>query len=116
MGRRFIKKNLGLGNSNPDTTGVIIRPLVTEKMTKITEKLGNRYGFVVAKSADKPLIKLAVEKLYDVKVVKVATLIAPAKKRNRYTKAGVISGSTPSYKKAIVTLAEGNTIDFYSNI
>ncbi|MCI5778167.1 MAG: 50S ribosomal protein L23 [Bacteroidales bacterium] len=96
--------------------GVIVKPLVTEKMTKITEKMNNRYGFIVLKSADKPLIKRAVEQLYDVKVVKVNTLIAPAKKRNRYTKAGVISGSVPSYKKAIVTLAEGNTIDFYSNI
>lgn len=116
MGRRYIKKNLGLGNSQPDTIGVIIKPLVTEKMNNITEKTHNRFGFIVKKTADKPLIKRAVEQLYDVKVVKVNTLIAPAKKRNRYTKAGVISGSTPSYKKAIVTLAEGNTIDFYSNI
>ncbi len=95
---------------------VIIKPLVTEKMTKITEKFSNRYGFIVDKKADKHTIALEVERLYDVKVVKVNTLIAPAKKRNRYTKAGIISGSTPSYKKAIVTLAEGNTIDFYSNI
>lgn len=95
---------------------VIIKPLVTEKMTKITEKMSNRYGFIVEKKADKLQIAKAVEALYDVKVVKVNTLIAPAKKRNRYTKAGVISGRVPSYKKAIVTLAEGNTIDFYSNI
>lgn len=95
---------------------VIIKPLVTEKMTKITEKMSNRYGFIVEKKADKLQIAKAVETLYDVKVVKVNTLIAPAKKRNRYTKAGIISGRVPSYKKAIVTLAEGNTIDFYSNI
>lgn len=95
---------------------VIIKPLVTEKMTKITEKFNNRYGFIVDKDADKDAIKKAVESFYDVKVVKVNTLIAPAKKRNRYTKAGVITGRVPSYKKAIVTLAEGNTIDFYSNI
>ncbi|MEE1346973.1 MAG: 50S ribosomal protein L23 [Bacteroidales bacterium] len=95
---------------------VIIKPLVTEKMTKITEKMSNRYGFIVEKKADKLQIAKAVEALYDVKVVKVNTLIAPAKKRNRYTKAGIISGRVPSYKKAIVTLAEGNTIDFYSNI
>ena len=88
---------------------VIIKPLVTEKMS-------NRYGFIVEKKADKLQIAKAVEALYDVKVVKVNTLIAPAKKRNRYTKAGIISGRVPSYKKAIVTLAEGNTIDFYSNI
>ena len=95
---------------------VIIKPLVTEKMTKITEKMSNRYGFIVEKKADKLQIAKAVEALYDVKVVKVNTLIAPAKKRNRYTKAGIISGRVPSYQKAIVTLAEGNTIDFYSNI
>ena len=95
---------------------VIIKPLVTEKMTKITEKMSNRYGFIVEKKADKLQIAKAVETLYDVKVVKVNTLIAPAKKRNRYTKAGIISGRVPSYKKAIVTLAEGNTIDFYGNI
>ena len=95
---------------------VIIKPLVTEKMTKITEKMSNRYGFIVEKKADKLQIAKAVEALYDVKVVKVNTLIAPAKKTNRYTKAGIISGRVPSYKKAIVTLAEGNTIDFYSNI
>ena len=95
---------------------VIIKPLVTEKMTKITEKMSNRYGFIVEKKADKLQIAKAVEALYDVKVVKVNTLIAPAKKRNRYTKAGIISGRVPSYKKAIVTLAEGNTTDFYSNI
>ena len=94
----------------------IIKPVVTEKMTKITEKMSNRYGFIVEKKADKLQIAKAVEALYDVKVVKVNTLIAPAKKRNRYTKAGIISGRVPSYKKAIVTLAEGNTIDFYSNI
>lgn len=95
---------------------VIIKPLVTEKMNQITEKMNNRYGFIVDKKADKLQIAKAVEELYDVKVVKVNTLIAPAKKRNRYTKSGVISGRVPSYKKAIVTLAEGNTIDFYSNI
>ena len=95
---------------------VIIKPLVTEKMTKITEKMSNRYGFIVEKKADKLQIAKAVEALYDVKVVKVNTLIAPAKKRTRSTKAGLSSGRVPSYKKAIVTLAEGNTIDFYSNI
>ena len=95
---------------------VIIKPFVTDKMTKISEKFSNRYGFIVDKKADKIAIKKAVEELYDVKVVKVNTLIAPAKKRNRYTKAGIISGSVPSYKKAYVTLAEGNSIDFYSNI
>ncbi len=96
--------------------GIIVKPLVTEKMTKITEKFDNRYGFVVAKTASKDEIKKAVEELYDVKVVKVNTMIAPAKKKNRFTKTGVITGRVASYKKAIVTLAEGDKIDFYSNI
>ncbi|MBR6250570.1 MAG: 50S ribosomal protein L23 [Bacteroidales bacterium] len=95
---------------------VIIKPLVTEKMTKISEKITNRFGFVVDKEASKDEIKKAVEELYDVKVVKVNTLVAPATRRQRFTKAGVISGRKPSYKKAIVTLAAGQTIDFYSNI
>ena len=95
---------------------VIVKPIVTEKATKITEKFSNRYSFVVDRKADKPTIKKAIEELYNVKVVKVNTLISPAKKKSRYTKAGVISGSVPSYKKAIVTLAEGDSIDFYSNI
>lgn len=95
---------------------VIIKPLVTEKMTKISEKITNRFGFVVDKEASKDEIKKAVEELYDVKVVKVNTLVAPATRRQRFTKAGVISGRKPSYKKAIVTLAEGQTVDFYSNI
>lgn len=95
---------------------VIVKPLVTEKATAISEKLGNRYGFVVAKEASKDEIKKAVEELYDVKVVDVNTMIAPAKRKSRYTKAGVISGRVASYKKAMVTLAEGEKIDFYSNI
>ena len=95
---------------------VIVKPLVTEKMNQITEKFRNKYGFIVEKKADKAQIKKAVEELYGVKVVSVNTMIAPAKKRSRYTKAGIINGRVPSYKKAIVTLAEGETIDFYSNI
>ena len=103
------------------TMSVIIKPLVTEKMNQIQEKVLtrknlNRYGFIVEKSADKTQIKKAVEELYGVKVIKVNTLIAPAKKKNRYTKAGLISGSVSSYKKALVTLKEGDSIDFYSNI
>lgn len=95
---------------------VIIKPLVTEKMTKTTEKRPRKFGFIVDREADKPAIKKAVEEFYDVKVEKVNTLIAPAKKRNRYTKKGVVRGSVSSFKKAIVTLAEGQQIDFYSNI
>lgn len=93
----------------------IIKPIITEKITALTEKSG-RYGFMVLKSANKLEIKDAVEKAYGVTVKEVNTIIRPAKMRSRYTKSGIINGSNPSYKKAIVTLAKGETIDLYSNI
>ncbi|MDO4461130.1 MAG: 50S ribosomal protein L23 [Bacteroidia bacterium] len=96
--------------------GIIVKPLITEKAQKVTDKMSTRFGFVVLKTASKSEIKEAVEALYNVSVVKVNTLIAPAKRKSRYTKAGLVKGSNPSYKKAIVTLAEGQSIDFYSNI
>jgi large subunit ribosomal protein L23 len=76
----------------------------------------NRYGFVVEKSANKLQIKQAVEELYDVKVAEVNTMNYPGKRKQRYTKSGVSIGKTASFKKAVVTLAEGEVIDFYSNI
>ncbi len=94
---------------------VIIKPVITEKMTELGDKL-NRYGFVVAKKANKLEIKKAVEEFYDVKVDAVNTLNLQGKIKSRYTKAGYISGRKASTKKAIVTLAKGETIDFYSNI
>lgn len=94
---------------------VIIKPIVTEKMTEISEKL-NRYGFVVDKKANKLQIKDAVEELYNVSVASVNTMVYAGKQKSRYTKSGVIVGRTNSFKKAIVTLAEGDQIDFYSNI
>ncbi|MBO4740188.1 MAG: 50S ribosomal protein L23 [Bacteroidales bacterium] len=95
---------------------VIVRPLISEKMTKITEKFSNRCGFVVDKRANKIQIKNAVEALYNVKVVDVNTMNYSGKVKSRYTKAGFITGKKPAFKKAVVTLKEGNTIDFYSNI
>lgn len=95
--------------------GIIIKPIVTEKMTKLGEKL-NRYGFKVEKNANKIEIKQAVEALYNVTVVDVNTMIVAPKKKSRFTKSGVISGQASAYKKAIVTLKEGEQIDFYSNI
>ena len=95
--------------------GIIIKPIVTEKMTQISEKF-NRVGFQVAHSANKIEIKKAVEELYNVTVISVNTSNYHGKKKSRYTKAGVINGMTATYKKAIVTLKEGDTIDFYSNI
>ena len=94
---------------------ILIKPIVTEKMTGQTEKL-NRYGFVVNKDANKRQIQKAIEGMYDVSVVAVNTMIYGGKTKSRYTKAGVIKGKTSAYKKAVVTLAEGESIDFYSNI
>ncbi|MDX9748622.1 MAG: 50S ribosomal protein L23 [Paludibacter sp.] len=95
--------------------GIIIKPIVTEKMTQLGEKL-NRYGFRVDKGANKIEIKQAVETLYNVTVLEVNTMIVAPKKKSRFTKSGVINGQTSAYKKAIVTLKEGEVIDFYSNI
>ena len=95
--------------------GIIIKPLVTEKMTSISEK-SNRFGFIVRPEANKLEIKSAVEALYNVTVVDVNTMRYAGKNKTRYTKAGIIKGRTNAFKKAIVTLKEGDTIDFYSNI
>ena len=94
----------------------IIKPLVTEKQTKITEKNPSRYGFIVRPEANKLQIKKEVEALYHVTVVDVNTLRYAGKRSSRYTKAGLIKGQKNAFKKAIVTVKEGDTIDFYSNI
>ena len=94
----------------------IIKPLVTEKLTAITEKASNRFGFIVRPEASKLDIKKEVESLYKVNVVSVNTMNYDGKLKRRYTKSGVVSGRTIALKKAIVTLKEGETIDFYSNI
>lgn len=92
-----------------------IKPIVTEKATRLTEKL-NKYTFRVSPDANKYQIKTLVENLYGVKVVGVNTMVVRGKNKSRYTKSGLLRGKTSSYKKAIVTIAEGETIDFYSNI
>ncbi|MDE6199482.1 MAG: 50S ribosomal protein L23 [Muribaculaceae bacterium] len=92
-----------------------IKPIVTEKATATTEKL-NKYTFRVSPDANKYQIKSLVENLYGVKVVSVNTMVVRGKNKSRYTKSGLLRGKTTSYKKAIVTVAEGETIDFYSNI
>jgi large subunit ribosomal protein L23 len=84
-------------------------------MTAAGEKF-NRYGFQVVRTANKIEIKKAVEELYNVQVLDVNTLIVAPKTKQRYTKSGLIRGAKAAYKKAIVTLKEGETIDFYSNI
>ena len=96
--------------------GFIIKPLVTEKMTKITDKKSNRYGFLVSPEANKLHINEEVEGLYKVNVEDVNTMLYAGKRMARYTKAGLVKGQKSAFKKAIVTLKEGETIDFYSNI
>ena len=94
---------------------ILIKPVITEKMTEATDA-NNRFGFVVDRRANKLEIKDAVEKMYGVSVEKVRTMVYPGKAKSRNTKGGVISGRTNSYKKAIVDVAEGDSIDFYGNI
>lgn len=93
---------------------VLKKPLVTEKVSALNEK--GKYGFIVDAKANKVEIKNAVEKQYGVNVEKVNTMNVMGKLKTRYTKAGVLAGRRPNYKKAIVTLAEGEVIDFYSNV
>ncbi len=94
---------------------IIIKPVLTEKMTIQGEKF-NRYGFIVDVKADKLQIRKAVEQMYDVTVVEVNTIRYMGKLKSRYTKAGMLEGRTNNFKKAIVTLKDGDKIDFYSNI
>lgn len=94
---------------------VLIKPILTEKANAQQEKL-KRYAFKVNRKANKLEIKKAVEEFYGVSVIDVNTLVAPGKNKTRFTKAGFIKGVRPAYKKALVTVAEGDTIDLYANI
>lgn len=94
--------------------GVLIKPLVSEKMSAMNEH--GKYGFIVARNANKVEIKKEVEKTYGVTVESVNTMVQPGKSKSRYTKSGVVEGRTPAYKKAVVKVAEGELIDFYSGI
>ena len=113
--------------------GFIIKPVVTEKMTKLTDKSSEdkvvkhkgakrtilaqpKYGFIVKHEANKLEIKKEVEALYNVTVVDVNTIRYAGKRQARYTKAGLVKGQKNAFKKAIVTLKNGDSIDFYSNI
>lgn len=93
----------------------IVKPLVTEKVTDLTEK-HNVFCFVVRPEANKIQIQNEVEALYNVKVVSVNTVNYAGKNKSRYTKAGLLRGKTNAFKKAYVTLKEGESIDFFSNI
>lgn len=94
---------------------IIHKPVITEKMTAISEKQP-QYAFIVDKRANKLQIKKAINELYGVNVVSVNTMNYAGKRKSRFTKTGIISGKTPAFKKAVVTLADGETIDFFSNI
>lgn len=94
---------------------VVIKPVITEKTNALSEKL-NSYTFAVERSANKLQIKSEVEKLYGVSVESVNTSVVPRKNKTRFTKTGINKGTKGGYKKAIVTVADGDEIDFYSNI
>ena len=94
---------------------ILIKPIVTEKMTAQGEKL-NRYGFIVDVKANKPQIKNAVEEMYNVSVADVNTVNYHGKKKSRFTKAGLLRGRANHFKKAYITLAGDEKIDFYANI
>ena len=94
--------------------GVLIKPLVTEKFSALNEH--GKYGFVWPKNANNVQIGQEVEKMYGVTVETVNTMVQPGKSKSRFTKSRVIEGSSPSYKKAIVKVADGDIIDFYSGI
>ena len=94
---------------------VLIKPILTEKANAQQEKL-KRYAFKVSRKANKLEIKKAVEDFYGVSVVDVNTLVVPGKNKTKFTKAGFVKGVKPAYKKALVTVAEGDTIDLYANI
>lgn len=94
---------------------VLIKPLITEKSEGLTDNLG-QYSFIVDKSANKIEIRKAVERMYSVNVASVNTAIMPGKSKSRNTRSGVIKGRVSPYKKAMITLAEGEEIDFFGDI
>lgn len=94
---------------------ILIKPILTEKANGQQETL-RRYAFKVARQANKLEIKKAVEIMYGVTIVDVNTIVVPGKNKTRYTKKGFVKGQKSAYKKALVTVAEGETIDLYSNV
>ena len=94
---------------------VLKKPLLTEKVAQLTEKL-NRYVFKVDHRANKIQIKTAVENMYGVNVTAVNTMKYVGKLKTRNTKAGAVSGRAATYKKAVISLKDGETIDFYSTL
>ena len=91
---------------------ILIKPVITEKATKLADKR-NTYVFVVSKEANKIEIGKAVEKMFNVSVEKVNTAVMPGKPKSRSTKTAIVRGTKSSYKKAYVTLTQGETIDLF---
>jgi large subunit ribosomal protein L23 len=94
---------------------ILLKPIITEKATAENE-LYSRYGFIVDKKANKLQIKKAVEESFNVSVEGVRTMNYPFERKTKYTKKGLVTGKTGGFKKAIIQLAEGNTIDFYNKL
>jgi len=94
---------------------VLVKPIISEKSNRLSEKK-NTYAFRVGRKANKLEIKKAVETFYGVSVINVNTVVVPSKSKSRFTKAGVISGRKPAFKKAYVTVAEGENIDLYGTL
>ena len=94
---------------------ILVKPIITEKAESLSEGL-NQYSFVVHKKANKIEIKKAIEEMYNVDVASVNTMIMPAKAKNRNTRSGILKGRVSAYKKAVITLSEGEEIDFFGDI
>ena len=94
---------------------ILIKPIITEKADRLTEKLG-QYTFIVNKDANKIEIKKAVREMFNVEVAAVNTMVMPSKSKSRNSKRGAIQGSVSSYKKAVVTLVSGETINYFGDI
>ena len=94
---------------------ILIKPIITEKAESLSEDL-NKYSFLVHRRANKIEIRKAVEAMYNVQVASVNTMVIPGKIKSRTTRAGILQGRVPAYKKAVVTLASGETIDFFGEV
>ncbi len=94
---------------------ILIRPLITEKITDLTEN-ENKYGFIVDINANKVEIAKAIKQKFDVDVVAVNTIRHKGKSKTQFTRRGRFTGRTPKHKKAIITLKEGQTIDLFTEV
>jgi large subunit ribosomal protein L23 len=94
---------------------ILVRPIITEKANKLSEKL-QQYAFIVNPKANKIEIKKALETFYNVNIVDISTMIYAGKKKSKYSKNRFVEGKNKKFKKAIITLAEGEVIDLYENL